>query len=139
MLKARKEYLADLKIQSEKIQLFIDTEKKFGTSTTSTATKKKTKVVTKKRERNVPSVEPLGEDLNTSGYFSLQPSNSLTMSGRPDKESSLTGINEESNPNLADDSSLTRQYYSQTPKSSSAGKRSSKVEAERELEVDDFY
>ncbi|CAL8073886.1 unnamed protein product [Orchesella dallaii] len=133
VLKGRKEYLADLKNQSEKIQLFIDTEKKLGTST-----KKKTKVVAKKREKSAPSME--SEEFNTSGSgdFSLQP-NPMSLTSKVGKEpDSISGITEETN---EDQQQMMESFALSRPPLKAASDKGGQntAEEEKELQVDDFY
>lgn len=134
VLKSRKEYLADLKNQPETIQLFLDAEKKFGSTT-----KKKTKVVSKKREKIAAPTLDVEEG---SGDFSLQPT-PASLSGKVDMDSSsMAGI---ANNDVIEESKLLDEQFSlsapSNPRSNdaNAGSRKNTFDVEKELEVDDFY
>lgn len=139
-MKSRKEYLADMKNQAETIQLFIDTERKLGSST-----KKKSKGTTKKRDKSAPLNSDVVE-VEGSGDFSLQALSTPSLA----KSETLVGLAEEASPSIDESKELREleEQFSMANLQRTSGDSSSKQnntgrqnvpDIEKDLEVEDFY
>lgn len=141
VLKTRKEYLSDLKIQSENIPLFTETEKKFGSSI-----KKKTKVVTKKRDKSGLAPAPTLDLEDGSGDFSLQP-NPSSFSMKTEKEPSIPSLGNNEEAEAEELKRLEEQFVASTAQKSrnndvpndNRPKNASELEKELDVDVEDFY
>lgn len=129
-----------MKNQAETIQLFIDTERKLGSST-----KKKTKATTKKRDKSAPLNSDVG-DVEGSGDFSLQPLSTPSLA----KSETLVGLAEEDSPSIDETKELREleEQFSMANLQRTSGDSSSNQnnngrqnvpDIEKDLEVEDFY